>query len=297
MRRTGSVRRIRLPARTRTRSTPAAPHQHKRRTTTSTARPPDREVMTMTGKTLNTANRVIVVLSLVGIAAILVRALLGTKPLRAPVGPVPTVVPEVVPAAPAATQTRPAKARVSSSKGRSLVGGLTFLTLTVTISLLATSGSYALWNGKTVVDGKTLGTGSIALTVNTVTGYTLNLPTTRLTPGRSVLATATVTNAGSVPVSASVSSTDILTNTNGLAASLSLTVTPVSSAGACAAGLGGGTTGALASFTTTSAPYAMPPGAGQIVCFELRLDSAAPASVQGGATSFRLNLIAKQTRP
>ncbi|MCU1552322.1 MAG: hypothetical protein JWR36_2882 [Glaciihabitans sp.] len=236
---------------------------------------------------LRFANRVIFLFAIGGFTAIAFRALLGVKPVEAPQSPAPVPVP--LPALPVEKRRK--------SKARSLVGALTFLTATVTLSLLATSGSYALWNGKTVINGSSLDTGNISLTVNTVTSYTLALPTTALAPGKSVLATATVKNAGSTPVSARVASTSIISNTNGLADSLTLTLTPVASAGACIAGLAGGTTAALASFNTAAAPYAMPAGASQLVCFELKLDSTAPSSVQGGSATFRLNLIADQTRP
>jgi hypothetical protein len=232
------------------------------------------------------ANRVIILLGFVGLVAIAAAALRNPRTASAPAAPAALITAQHVPAP---------KAR--ASKSRSFVGGLTFLTVTVTLSLLATSGSYALWNGKTVINGSSLNTGNIALTVNTVTSYTLTMPTTALAPGKSVLATATVANAGTVPISASVESTTITANTNNLASSLTLTISPVASAGACAIGVSGGTTAALTSFNTTSAPYAMPAGASQIVCFELKLDNAAPASEQGGSTTFRLNLVANQTRP
>lgn len=252
---------------------------------------------------IRAANRFILLGSLVGLTAIAIRAAAKTKPAStmivatAPEAVAPIVSGHEKRRSPKQPASKQAASKQPASKSRSIIGGLTFLTVTVTLSLLATSGSYALWNGKVGVNGQNLGTGSIGLTVNTVAAYTLSLPTTSLAPGKSVLATATVKNTGSVPISAAVATTTITSNTNGLAASLSLTVTPVSAVGNCAAGLGGGTTAALTSFSTTSAPYAMPAGASQIVCFELRLDDTAPASAQGGGTTFRLNLVASQTRP
>jgi hypothetical protein len=183
------------------------------------------------------------------------------------------------------------------AKSRSVIGGLIFVTTTIILSLLATTGSYALWNGKTVVNGSSLSSGSTALKISGVSDYTLVFPTTPLAPGKSLLSTATFQNTGTTPLSASAASTTILTNTKGMADYLTLTVTPVASAGACAVGLTGGTSASLASFTTTSAPYAMPSGASQIVCFELKLSSTAPSSVSGGAASFRMNISATQTRP
>jgi hypothetical protein len=229
-----------------------------------------------------------VVISLFAIGAVATRGMRGARrELEAPVA-------AVLPGATAAPRTKDARPK---NKGRSLVGGLTFLAATITLSLLATTGSYALWNGKTVVNGSTLGTGSIGLTINDATDYTLGLPTAKLAPGHSVLATATFKNTGITPVKASVSSTTITANSNGLASSLTVIVTPVSSVANCTTGLTGGTTAALGSFNTTSAPYSMPAGSSQLVCFELKLDSAAPTSEEGGSTTFRMNVVANQVHP
>jgi len=196
----------------------------------------------------------------------------------------------------ARTQAVTATAR-PKAKSRSVIGGLIFVTTTIILSLLATTGSYALWNGKTTVNGSSLNTGSTMLKISGVTDYTLAFPTTLLAPGKSVLTTAVFQNTGSTPLSAAAASTTVLSNTNGIASYLTLTVTPVATTSACVAGMTGGTTAALGSFSTTSAPYAMPAGASQIVCFELKLSSTAPVSVAGGAASFRMNITATQTRP
>jgi hypothetical protein len=187
--------------------------------------------------------------------------------------------------------------RTKKRTPRSVIGALTFLSATICLSLLATGGSYALWNGAVAVKGGTLNTGTIGLTINGASSYTLPLPTSKLAPGQSVTATATFANGGSVPVSAFVSSTSLSTNTNGLASYLTLTVAPVASVGACVAGVSGGTSAALASFNTTSAPYAMPAGSSKLVCFVLTLSNTAPVSVEGGATTFSMNVLANQVRP
>jgi hypothetical protein len=71
----------------------------------------------------------------------------------------------------------------------------------------------------------------------------------------------------------------------------------VASAGACVAGLTGGTTAALGAFNTVASPYLMPAGSSQIVCFELKLASAAPMTAEGGSTTFTMNLVADERLP
>jgi hypothetical protein len=182
------------------------------------------------------------------------------------------------------------------TKSRSIVGGLTFLATTIILSMLATSGSYALWNGKTVVNGSTISTGDTSLTINGGTSAALALPATALSPGTSVFVAATFANVGTTPLVATATSVSILSDSNSLANYLSLTVTRVASAGACAAGLSGGTSAALASFNTSASPYNVPAGVSFLVCFELKLDSTAPVSVAGGATTFRMNVSVVQSR-
>jgi Camelysin metallo-endopeptidase len=188
--------------------------------------------------------------------------------------------------------------RSHSSRLRTIVSGFTFLAATVTLSLLATSGTYALWSGASTVNGSTISTGSIGLTVNGATNYAIpNLNASKLAPGRSVTAAITLANTGSTPIDVSVTNVTVGANTNALAAQLTLRATAVANAGACTAGLTGGTTAALTAFTTSTTPLLMAAGTSQVVCLELGLSATAPASVQNGSTSFTLNMVANQRRP
>lgn len=186
----------------------------------------------------------------------------------------------------------------SVSKFRSIVSGITFLVAVVTLSLLATSGTYALWNGAATVNGSTISTGSIGVTVNGAASYSIvGLDATKLAPGRSVVTTVTIANTGTTPISATLSSVAIGSNMNNLATYLTLIASPIAITGACAIGLAGGTSAPLSTFTTASYPYLMGVGSSQVVCLELKLSSAAPQSVQGGATTFTINIAADQRRP
>lgn len=190
------------------------------------------------------------------------------------------------------------RTRSHSTRARSIVSGFTFLAATVTLSLLATSGTYALWSGASTVNGSTISTGSIGLTINGTANYAIpNLNASKLAPGRSVTAAITVANTGSTPIGVTVTNVTIGANTNALAAQLTLRATAVANAASCVAGLAGGTTAALSAFSTTTTPLVMAPGASQVVCLELGLSATAPASVQNGSTSFTLNMVANQRRP
>ena len=187
--------------------------------------------------------------------------------------------------------------RRPASKVRSAVNGLTFLVAVITLSLLATSGTYALWNGVANVNGSTISTGSIGVAINGAVSYAIvGLDTTKLAPGRSVVASVTLANTGTTPIATTLSSVGISSETNNLAASLTLTATPITS-GSCVAGLLGGISASLAAFTTAGYPYLMGVGSTQIVCLELRLSSTAPQSVQGGVTAFTIGVTANQSRP
>lgn len=189
-------------------------------------------------------------------------------------------------------------ARRPAPRFRSIISGITFLVAVVTLSLLATSGTYALWNGAATVNASTISTGSIGLTINGAANYAITgLDATKLAPGHSVVTAVTFANSGTTPIAAAVTSVGLVSNTNNLAASLTLTITPIASVGACVAGLAGGTSAPLTTFTTSGFPYLMGVGSSQAVCLELKLSSSAPSGVQGGATTFTINITANQRRP
>ncbi|TXN29741.1 hypothetical protein [Lacisediminihabitans profunda] len=189
-------------------------------------------------------------------------------------------------------------AREPASKTRSIANSIAFLVAVLTLSLLATSGTYALWNGAAHIDGSTVSTGSIGVTVNGVTSYSLvGFNAALLAPGHSVVTPITIADTGTTPIAVTLSSVGIVTNTNGLAASLTLTATPVATTGACVGGLTGGVSAPLGAFTTSGSPSLMGAGTSKALCLELGLSPTAPAIAQGGSTTFTINVTALQRRP
>lgn len=167
------------------------------------------------------------------------------------------------------------------------------LALAILGALIATGTTYALWSSTAVVNASTVTSGTTGLTVNGATNYVIPAAAP-LDPGDSFLAKLTVVNTGTTTVSASFSSATVLSQTHSLHTYLVARVTQSSS---CIAGLAGGVTAPLTSFSTTHAPFSLASGASTDLCLEVALDSAAPASVQNGTASFNLNLDGQQVRP
>ena len=165
--------------------------------------------------------------------------------------------------------------------------------LAMSVALVGTGTTYALWNDETSVNASTVTSGSTSLSLNGTTDYAIPLDLTKIGPGQSVWTPLTVLNTGTTPLSAVVSSTTVIAQTNGLADNLAVTLTP---AATCVAALGGGVTAPLASFATTSAPYALAIGETVQLCLEVTMNADAPPSVQGGAANFSLTFDAVQTR-
>jgi hypothetical protein len=187
------------------------------------------------------------------------------------------------------------------SRLQRLINGALFISIGLVVALLASRGTWALWNGQAATGGAPLVTGSIGLTVNGATTTAIGFPTNAMAPGSSRVAAVTVANTGSVKVSAVgtvaiTGSTAGAGGSNAIAQYLTLTATQVSSASACTAGLTGGTTMALSSWTNSGAPYDIPAGVSVPVCFELKLSATAPQSVQGATTSFSVNITGTQKR-
>jgi len=186
-----------------------------------------------------------------------------------------------------------------SSRFRSVVNGLIFLTATVTISLLATGGTYAMWNTTATVKGSTISSGSTALSIKAstaadstlVTDYTVTgLDVTALLPGRSVITASPMTfkNTGTTKLSFSVAS---ITYANGTMVELSSKLTPVlRQSAACS------TSPDNAAPVASALPIVMAPGASIPVCLEVGLDASALPSVQGQTASFAITLAVTQVR-
>lgn len=169
------------------------------------------------------------------------------------------------------------------------------LALLVLAILAGTGSTSALWTGSRTVTGPAVRSGSTGLTIDGQTDHALpNLRVAALAPGESATAPLTVRNTGTTPVSIRVSGTEVTAEVNGLADSLTASVTPSVT---CSAGLPGGQTGALRDFATASPLGMLAPGGELAICLEVRLDGAAPGSMQGGSADFVMTFEATQERP
>ncbi len=162
---------------------------------------------------------------------------------------------------------------------------------------LGGAGTFALWAGNSTANAGTITAGSTGLTLNGVQSATLtDLNAGRLGPGTSIVAPVTATNTGTTPMTIAVTNSVVTSQTNALAAELTVTVVQVATTAACVPSVTGGTSGRIAGFTTASSS-ALAAGASMVFCLKLTLDLDAPATVQGGTTAFTLTATGTQVAP
>ena len=219
---------------------------------------------------------------------------LGSRPLAAPVRPRQDQPPAAAGAARPAVPNEPAPARAhAAGPVRKILVATAGIALAMSVGLVGTGTTYALWNGETAVNASTVTSGSASLSINGTTNYAIPLDLTKIGPGQSVWTPLTVRNTGTTALSAVVSSTTVTAQTNGLADNLVITLTQSAT---CAANLSGGVTAQLATFNTTASPYVMAVGSTVQLCLEAKMNAAAPMTVQGGTANFSLTLDAVQVR-
>jgi hypothetical protein len=193
------------------------------------------------------------------------------------------------------TNTRSTTRTTSTKKSNPAKSFLLSAVLLVSVVALAMTGAgstYAMWSGKTSVDASTVSSASTGLTINGSTSYTIPaMNLAQLSPGQSVMIPLTLANSGTTPLNAVVSNVTISSDTQLLSNELTIRATQSSS---CIPSTAAGTR--LASFATTTTPFALAIGASVPVCLELKMDVDAPQSVSGGSTTFALNLTATQVR-
>jgi predicted ribosomally synthesized peptide with SipW-like signal peptide len=177
---------------------------------------------------------------------------------------------------------------------RGLLSASGILAIGTVVVLSGTGGTFALWSQSSAVAGPTISSGSTGLTINGETDHALSeLRLATLTPGASALAPLMLRNTGTTTLGVRVAGTDVTAEANGLSSSLRVSVTPSAS---CVPGLPGAQNAALAGFATSSPLASFGAGDELAVCLEVRLDPAAPASVQGGSADFVLTFEATQER-
>lgn len=188
----------------------------------------------------------------------------------------------------------PSRRRSHGGRGAALAaGGLAIAAVTG----MQAGGTFALWSAIAPVKATTITSGTAGLTVNGQAAATLTgLDSTKLGPGGAVASSMTLANTGTTPLTVSVSNGVVTADTKGLAVELTVRLVGLPPA-SCSPAAPGGVAGRIAGFTSSGAPLFIPPGATATVCLVVALDADAPATVQGGATSFRLTFTGTQVAP
>lgn len=165
----------------------------------------------------------------------------------------------------------------------------------VAVALVATGGSYALWNSAATSNAQVVRSGTAALTVSGQPD--LNTP---LAPGQATATTFGVRNSGDVALSMRVAITATKTSygSSGTGAGsldeLTLRITPVSSAAGCTPTTTGGYSARPAVFDTGSGYFTLPSGATALACLVLALDADAPQATSGSVADLTLTVSGTQ---
>ena len=175
---------------------------------------------------------------------------------------------------------------------RTLLTTAAVLAAGVTVAVIAAGGTYAIWNDTTPVASTTVTTGSTGLTVNGATTFSVDVSMNALLPGRSVVPAAPIvlTNTGITPLNVTAPTITYTAASSGLSPYLQVSMRPATGS-TC-------TVTALATpLPAAIAPISFAVGQSVSVCLEVRLSTSAPATVQGAAATFLINLTATQVRP
>lgn len=180
------------------------------------------------------------------------------------------------------------------------VKALLSLGLVATISV---GGSMAYWSDTATVTGVTLTAGTLDLKVNNVdnvTGYTaMNI--SNMVPGNSTAGVLTVRNAGTVPLTYTITSSGTNTDSKNLVGALVAKVTTdsvttgtspaVRCAGTAISSSGTSFTGGLVG---SGIKRTLAAGSSETICIQATLPTNAAASLQGGTTNITFTLTADQ---
>ncbi|VXB24835.1 MULTISPECIES: TasA family protein [unclassified Frigoribacterium] len=184
--------------------------------------------------------------------------------------------------------------RASSSRRplRSLWAATAVVAGAVTVALVATGGTYALWNSSVKPTAVTVGSGTAGLSVGAVKA----LDTSALGPGGSTAGTFTATNTGSVDLAMRVSAGTTTASASALPGELTVRLAAVARAADCVVGVGG-YSARPAAFDTGSGYFTLPAGVTVTGCVVVTLDSDVPATLQNQTSSIGLVLTGTQVAP
>ncbi|MCU1558722.1 MAG: hypothetical protein JWN09_2717 [Microbacteriaceae bacterium] len=165
---------------------------------------------------------------------------------------------------------------------RSMIMATITLLLAVGVAVIATGGSYALWN-KSVPTGSaaSITSGTANLTVST-----LSLSTTLLAPGRTIYGSAALVNTGDVPL-ALTATLSAPTSSTAFSQAVTLGFSTAATAAACT----GAAPTSTATFASAAAagfgtlPITATSASPLYLCVSLTLASTAPAVAQGQSAS------------
>jgi hypothetical protein len=168
---------------------------------------------------------------------------------------------------------------------RGILKALATVTAALAIGVLATGGTYALWNKSAAIATATITAGTAGLAVTTP----LSMPATVIYPGITIYGTFAVKNTGDVSMLLNVKSLALPPTALGSALTVSAGV--VSTTGACATGVSlpwSGTAASVAAVNLSSTALAA--GASATVCVGLAVLSSAPVSAAGQTAAFTLGV-------
>jgi len=168
---------------------------------------------------------------------------------------------------------------------RTIIAAVAAIALAVCAAVIATGGTYALWNNSLTADSSAiLSSGSATIVVTSA----LSMPTTPLYPGAMVYGSAVVKNTGTVPLTLRTTGLTIPAS-NTFSQALTVKFATATDAPNCAAGT---VTSSWVSSTFASpavaavgGPFAT--GTSSVLCVAVSLSSTAATSAQGqSALSF-----------
>jgi hypothetical protein len=184
--------------------------------------------------------------------------------------------------------------RASSSRRplRSLWAGTGVVAGTVAVALVATGGTYALWNSAVAPTAVTVASGTAGLSVGGVKA----LDTSALGPGGTTAGTFSATNTGSVALAMRVTAGTTTASASALPGELTVKLAAVTRSADCVAGVGGYSARPSA-FDTGSGYFTLPAGVTVTGCVVVTLDSDVPATLQNQTSSIGLVLTGTQVAP
>jgi predicted ribosomally synthesized peptide with SipW-like signal peptide len=173
---------------------------------------------------------------------------------------------------------------------RSILTVFAAVTAAIFAGLIATGGTYALWNKSTTITGGTVKAGVATLVISSP----LTMPSTLLYPGLTTYGTFEVTNSGDVPLQLTVQSlTGVAPTSFTQNLTVSVAVAPRASATAadCPAISSYPWARVATASTAGSLGTILNVGASATLCVSTSLASTAPAAARGqSAPAFTLNI-------